>query len=390
MMQCTFFSDKHWDQLYPFTFPHQEGRMRWGAFTIDKLWKEMATHAMSSDKHANAEDVQQILTNGAVNDRWVPDWSAWNILSKLQSGQSLTCGEVVLFQPVESDTNLDSMEFDDAHLIAHPTDFFIDCGMALKSQTALIQTHWKTESWNAALHGTHTTIIGDAEQVFMAPGAQVLASTLNTEDGPIFIGPDAEIQEGCHIRGPFLLDEKSVVKMGSRVYGATSIGPQCRIGGEVSNSVLLGYSNKGHEGFLGNSVIGHWCNLGADTNTSNLKNNYGDVRLWDAASSSMRPTGLQFCGLIMGDHTKCAINTMFNTGTIVGNGCVLVGHSFVPKHVPPFSWGGDENWSEHRFERFVETASMVMERRQQSLKDEDSKRWLLEFRNSSFLRNERK
>ena len=389
-MQCTFFSDKHWNQLYPFTFPHQQGHLRWGAFTLAQLWKEIDLSASSLMEHANAQYVQQIVAHGAVNDRWVPDMAAWTALSKLKSGQSLTCGEVLLFQPLEPDGRMDSMEFSEAHLIARPTDFFIDCGKTLKSQASLIQTHWKTESWNAALHGTHTTVIGDTAQVFMAPGARVVASTLNTEDGPIFIGPNAEIQEGSHIRGPFLLDEKSVIKMGSRVYGPTAIGPHCRIGGEVSNSVLLGFSNKGHDGFLGNSVIGHWCNLGADSNTSNLKNNYSDVRLWDAASSSMQPTGLQFCGLIMGDHSKCAINTMFNTGTIVGNACVLVGHSFVPKHVPSFSWGGDEGWSEHQFERFVETATRVMERRQHAWKDEDTKRWLLEFQNSSFLRKELK
>ena len=307
-MQCTFFSDKHWNQLYPFTFPHQKGHLRWGAFTLEQLWKEIAIDVSSSQQHMNAQNVQQLMARGTVNDRWVPDLFAWAALSSLKSGQSLTSGEVVLFKPSEPDTRLDSLEYSEAHLIAHPTDFFIHCGKTLKSQTSWIQTHWKAEPWNAALHGTHTRVIGDASQVFMAPGARVIASTLNTEDGPIFIGPNAEIQEGSHIRGPFLLDEKSVVKMGSRVYGPTSIGPHCRVGGEVSNSVLLGYSNKGHDGFLGNSVIGNWCNLGADSNTSNLKNNYSDVRLWDAPSSSMQPTGLKFCGLIMGDHSKCAIN----------------------------------------------------------------------------------
>jgi UDP-N-acetylglucosamine diphosphorylase/glucosamine-1-phosphate N-acetyltransferase len=174
--------------------------------------------------------------------------------------------------------------------------------------------------------------------------------------------------------------------MGSRIYGPTVIGPHCRVGGEVSNSVFLGFSNKGHDGFLGNSVIGHWCNLGADTNTSNLKNNYSSVRLWDSASAELKATDLQFCGLIMGDHCKCAINTMFDTGTYIGSASMLTGSSFIPKHVPPFSWGGDGKWTEHRFEQFVATAKVVMERRQHLWNEDDETKWREELESSRAMR----
>jgi UDP-N-acetylglucosamine diphosphorylase/glucosamine-1-phosphate N-acetyltransferase len=387
MTQCTFFSDEHWKQLYPFSFPHQIGKMRWGAFTLEQLWIAYVGNAQLSLKHLSLSDVQQRLSLGAINDRWIPDADALLALSKLEPGQSLNCGKTVLFQSNKTAGQPTAQDFPEASLICHPTDFFLQCGRAIESQTALLQTRWDTQTWDPAVHGAHTVVIGDSNLVFMAPGARAMASTLNTENGPIFIGPNAEIQEGSHIRGPFILDEGSIVKMGSRVYGPTAIGPQCRIGGEVSNSVFLGYSNKGHDGFVGNSVIGQWCNLGADTNTSNLKNNYSSVRLWDAASSSIQTTDLQFCGLIMGDHSKCAINTMFNTGTIIGAGSVLVGSSFIPKHVPPFSWGGDGHWTEHRFDRFVETETRVMERRQRQWENGEEDRWKREFEVTSGLRS---
>ena len=189
------------------------------------------------------------------------------------------------------------------------------------------------------------------------------ASILNTKGGPLYIGKNAEVMEGCMLRGPFALGEGAQLKMGAKIYGPSAFGPECRVGGEVNNSVLLGYSNKAHDGFLGNSVLGEWCNLGADTNTSNLKNTYGPVRAWSYAEQVMVDTGSQFCGTIMGDHSKSGINTMFNTGTVVGVCANIFGGDFPPKHIPGFAWGGTNGLTTFTLEKAFATCRRVMERR---------------------------
>jgi UDP-N-acetylglucosamine diphosphorylase/glucosamine-1-phosphate N-acetyltransferase len=210
------------------------------------------------------------------------------------------------------------------------------------------------------------TVIGDQSLLFVEEGATVEASVINTKGGPVYIGRGAEVMEGCLIRGPFALGEGAQLKMGAKIYGATSVGPECRVGGEVNNSVIMGYSNKAHDGFLGNSVLGEWCNLGADTNNSNLKNTYGEVKAWSYADNAMTGTGLQFCGLIMGDHSKSGINTMFNTGTVVGVCANVFDGGFPPKHIPSFSWGGRDATA-YDFTKAVDTARRVMERRHVTL-----------------------
>jgi UDP-N-acetylglucosamine diphosphorylase/glucosamine-1-phosphate N-acetyltransferase len=190
---------------------------------------------------------------------------------------------------------------------------------------------------------------------------------LNASGGFIYIGKNAEVMEGAMIRGPFSLGEHAQIKMGAKIYGATTIGPHCRIGGEVSNSVIFGCSNKAHDGFLGNAVIGEWCNLGADSNNSNLKNNYSQVKMWNYSDESFVNTGLTFCGLMMGDHSKCSINTMFNTGTVVGVSANIFGTGFPPKFVPSFSWGGSDGFKTYRLEEAIEVASRVYERRGKKL-----------------------
>ncbi|MCR9081276.1 MAG: glucose-1-phosphate thymidylyltransferase, partial [Cyclobacteriaceae bacterium] len=209
------------------------------------------------------------------------------------------------------------------------------------------------------------------ENIFIEEGAVIRASILNAEGGPIYIGKNTEIQEGSLIRGPFALCEGSTVNMGAKLRGDTTIGPHSKVGGEVSNSVIFGYSNKGHEGFLGNSVIGEWCNLGADTNTSNLKNNYAPVKLWDYIRGGFTNTGLQFCGLMMGDHSKCGINTMFNTGTVVGVGANIFGDGFPRNFIPSFAWGGAAGFSTFQFPKFLQTAQAVMQRRKVELGEKD-------------------
>ncbi len=197
----------------------------------------------------------------------------------------------------------------------------------------------------------------------MEEGAKVEYSVLNATDGPIYLGKNAEIWEGSLIRGAFALCEKAIVKMGGKIYGATTVGPYGKVCGEISNSVIFGYSSKGHEGYLGNAVLGEWCNIGADSNNSNLKNNYAKVRLWNYESETFEQTGLQFCGLMMGDHSKTAINTMFNTGTVIGVNCNIYVPGFPRNFVPSFSWGGASGFTTYQPKMAFEAAKVMMERR---------------------------
>ena len=207
---------------------------------------------------------------------------------------------------------------------------------------------------------------GLGKDIFIEKGAKVSCSILNAESGPIYIGKNAEVMEGSIIRGPFAMGESAVLKMGAKIYGATTLGPYCKVGGEVNNSVFFGYSSKAHDGFLGNSVIGEWCNLGADTNNSNLKNNYAHVKLWNYQAERFKNTELQFCGLIMGDHSKCGINTMFNTGTIVGVSANVFGSGFPRNFIPSFNWGGAAGFSVYKLPKAFEVAEKVFGRRKLS------------------------
>ena len=223
---------------------------------------------------------------------------------------------------------------------------------------------WTAGRTSAPMHPS-TTVLGD--RFFAEPGAQALASVLNTTTGPIYLGADSEIQEGCMVRGGLALGDHAVLKMGAKIYGPTTVGPDCRVGGEVNNSVLWGRSNKGHDGFLGNAVLGEWCNIGADSNNSNLKNNYEEVKLWSYPRGGFERTGLQFCGLVLGDHSKCGINTMFNTGTVVGVSCNVFGAGFPRNFIPDFSWGGPQGLSEYTLDKALATAERVMDRRSLAL-----------------------
>jgi UDP-N-acetylglucosamine diphosphorylase/glucosamine-1-phosphate N-acetyltransferase len=211
------------------------------------------------------------------------------------------------------------------------------------------------------------------DQIFVEEGAKLNFAILNAESGPIYIGKNAEVMEGSVVRGPFAMCENSILKLSAKIYGATTLGPYCKVGGEVNNSVLMGYSSKAHDGFLGNSVLGEWCNLGADTNNSNLKNNYAEVKLWNYETGRFSPTGLQFCGLMMGDHSKCGINTMFNTGTVVGVSANIYGSGFPRNFVPSFSWGGAAGFITYRLNKVFEVAEVVMSRRKLKLEDIDKK-----------------
>ncbi len=239
-----------------------------------------------------------------------------------------------------------------------PWHLFQYAGKAIAHDFALL-----TEGRRSQALSAYNTVIGDPNLIFLEEGAIVEAAILNTLNGPIHVGKDAEVMEGCMIRGPFALGDHAQVKMGAKIYGPTVVGPESRVGGEVSNSVIAGFSNKGHDGFLGNSVLGEWCNLGAATNNSNLKNTYAPVKVWSYATESLCDTGEQFCGLFMGDHAKCSIQTMFNTGTVVGVAANVFGSGFPPKFIPSFSWGGREGLTTAQPEKMITLAQTVMERK---------------------------
>ncbi len=228
---------------------------------------------------------------------------------------------------------------------------------------------WFTKGRQSAVLSESNRLIGDAKNLFIEEGASIEGAILNVKEGPIYIGSDSEIMEGSLVRGAFALMDHAVLKMGAKVYGATTIGPYCKVGGEVGNSIFYAYSNKGHEGYVGNSLIGEWCNLGADTNTSNLKNNYGKVDTYSYVEEAIIDTDQQFMGVSMGDHSKCGINTMFNTATVIGVSCNVYGGDFLPKYIPSFSWGTASQLVPFRLDKAIEYANNMMQRRKLELGD---------------------
>jgi UDP-N-acetylglucosamine diphosphorylase/glucosamine-1-phosphate N-acetyltransferase len=253
----------------------------------------------------------------------------------------------------------ESEEFNEAlTILRHPWDIFTYNAQEIRADFKLISAIGKSHE----LNDVHTKVY-HPENIFVEEGVTIRAAVLNAESGPIYLGRNSVIQEGALIKGPFSLGEGAHINMGGKMRGDSTIGPYCKVGGEISNAVLFGYSNKAHDGFIGNTVIGEWCNLGADTNTSNLKNNYGEVALYSYPENKYKQTGKQFCGLIMGDHSKCSINTMFNTGTMVGVSANIFGGGFPPKFIPSFSWGGAQGLERYELEKSFEVAEKVMSRR---------------------------
>jgi UDP-N-acetylglucosamine diphosphorylase/glucosamine-1-phosphate N-acetyltransferase len=274
----------------------------------------------------------------------------------LEPGQKLYKDGILLAEkPGAEITEVESSTA--ASLIKRPYDLFLLAGSELERDFAIIAAN----RVSVRLHN-HNTVIG-AHPVFLEDGATVNCSILNTENGAIYIGKNAHVMEGCVIHGPFAMGEGSVLKIGTKAYNKTALGPYTVIGGEVNNIQVQGYSNKGHDGFLGNSVIGEWCNIGADSNSSNLKNNYEEVKVWNYTSGRFDKSGQQFCGLIMGDHSKCGINTMFNTGTVVGVSANVFGPGFPRQFIPDFAWGGASGFTTYKLDAASKTASLVMPRR---------------------------
>jgi len=367
-MIINLFDDGAWQSLRPLTFTRPVADLRVGILTIAEKWQKhlnaecgYATQAYLAVKYPVLEGAELFL-NGSV----CPNEALLEAVSKLKSGEALKKGTLLIAYrggPDGADpvgdllVQMRTHEYSgDLTRIAVPEDIFRNNDTELRQDFAML-TKGKT---SVKLSGTNT-FLGD--DIFAEEGAQAECSTFNSLNGPIYIGQNSQVWEGCHIRGSFALCHDSQVKMGAKIYGQTTIGPYSRVGGEINNAVIWGYSSKGHEGYLGNSVLGQWCNIGADSNNSNLKNNYADVKLWDYETEAFRETGLQFCGLIMADHAKCGINTMFNTGTVAGVSANVFGAGFPRNFIPDFAWGGPQGFDVYKLDKMFETAEKVYERR---------------------------
>lgn len=370
MQNYILFDDSAWENLLPLTFTRPVCEIRIGILTIREKWeKYLGTDFsfLTQDYLSEKYPFQTGAGNTYVNGSLMPDKPLVEAVKNLLPGDCLKQNEVLiafnLVQPqkeVPEDTACfkNIVEYTGPIIkIDYPWQIFLKNGEALQADFELLTSEKKS----APLSDTNR--VAGAENIFLEAGAKVEFSIINATTGPVYIGKDAEIMEGSIIRGPFAIGDHSTLKMGAKIYGPTTIGPHSKVGGEVNNSVIFGYSSKAHDGFLGNSVLGEWCNLGADTNNSNLKNNYEKVKIWSYVDERFVSTGLQFCGLIMGDHSKSGINTMFNTGTVVGVSANIFGDGFPRNFIPSFSWGGAQGYMVYKPENAFKTAALVYDRR---------------------------
>lgn len=361
--------------LLPFTFTRPVSEMRVGILTIREKWEKRLgakaswhTEPYLATKFPSTPTADDLLVNGAV----CPDDSLVDAVRGLGKNESLVSGDSLLAARVgtASAENLQKAKANAYNgpvtVIRHSWDIFTRNAEQIRSDFKLV-----TAGRTSREPGDKHTIVYGAENIFIEENVSIRAAILNAENGPIYLGKNSTVQEGGLIKGAFALCEDSLLNVGCKMRGDSTVGPMCKVGGEVSNSVLFGYSSKLHDGFLGNSVIGEWCNLGADTNTSNMKNNYDLVKIWNFATGHFTDTGLQFCGLMMGDHGKCGINTMFNTGTVVGVSANIFGSGYPRQYIPSFSWGGAGGFHVFQLERALETAERAMARRNIKLTEAD-------------------
>ncbi|OMQ10042.1 GlmU family protein [[Flexibacter] sp. ATCC 35103] len=353
--------------LLPFTFTRPVADILIGIMTIRQKWETRlgSTITTITEDYLSAKfPMVEMEENVMINAAYLPNDTLAELVSDLKENQAIFKGDdVIAFFTNENQEEVDFDSYEiiqyngDALTVEHTWDIFSKNDAAIREDFIYLTEDRKSQPIPKSVN------VIASENIFIEEGAKLEFVTLNASNGPIYIGKNAEIMEGTVIRGPFALCENAQVKLNAKVYGATTVGPGSRIGGEVKNSVLFANSNKGHDGFLGDSVLGEWCNIGADSNNSNLKNNYEEVKLWSYETEGFAKTGLQFCGLMMGDHSKCGINTMFNTGTVVGVSANIFGSGFPRNFVPSFSWGGAAGFTTYVTKKAFETAKLVMGRR---------------------------
>ncbi|MCX6273438.1 MAG: GlmU family protein [Bacteroidetes bacterium] len=376
-MNFILFDDARRNDLLPLTFLRPVCDIRVGILTIREKWERYLqsptsslTEPYLSKKYPIVTEENNVLINGAI----IPNDELVARIMKIQPGQVFIKDEVLVAYHItaeELDKNPKSADMEEIELdipimkITFPWDIFSMNDVLILLDYSLLTKGRKSHPLSSTNH------VRGSENIFIEEGAIVEFSTINALNGPVYIGKNAEIMEGCLIRGPFAMLDQAVLKMGTKIYGATTIGPFCKVAGEINNSVFFAYSNKAHDGYLGNSVIAEWCNLGAATNNSNLKNTYDPVRVWNYTDHTFVNTGLQFCGLIMGDHSKTAIGTMFNTGTVVGISSNIFGAGFPRSFVPSFSWGGAGGFQTYDLVKAIKVAGRVMKRRNIDISPED-------------------
>ncbi len=364
-MAIILFDGEERIDLLPLTYTRPISELRIGILTITEKWRKyfqseigFLTVDYLQAKYPYLEGENQTFIRGNV----CPNPELFTAIQNLGLGDGIyQADKLIVFKGNKAQFLSHTIAADnytvDLLMVNNPWDIFSKNGEAIQCDFDLI-----TDGRTSQFLSNTNTVLGP-ENVFVEEGATVECAIINATNGPVYIGKDAEIMEGSLVRGPLALCEHATLKLGTKIYGPTTVGPHSKVGGEVNNSVIQGFSNKGHDGFLGNSVIGEWCNIGADSNNSNLKNNYAEVRLWSYRDERYVPTGLQFCGLIMGDHSKCGINTMFNTGTVVGVNSNIYGAGFPRNFVPSFAWGSAAGMKEYKTNKAYEVAEVVMKRR---------------------------
>ena len=354
--------------LLPITYTRPVGDIRVGISTMAERWQAFlpGSYAWGSADYLRelfpapeCVDADTLFVAGNV----VATAEIAAAVAALAPGQRLVAGEVEIAYRGENPTA--TVNFPGEVLsLQHVYDIF-----TLNDRVLRLDFDRITAGRASAPIDPSNTILGDRSQLFIEEGATVECATINLRQGPVYVGRDAIIMEGCNLRGPIALCQHAQVNMGARIYGATTLGPHCKVGGELNNVVMLGFSNKAHDGFLGNAVIGQWCNLGGGTTASNLKNDYTEVKLWNYPAGRFLRTGLQFCGLIMGDHSKSAINTSFNTATVIGVGCNIISEGMPRVFIPSFTKGGSAGFDNVNLNEFFAVAQRVMARRDQQLTD---------------------
>lgn len=379
-MNYILFDDNSRIDLLPFTFTRPICEIRAGILTLREKWEKLLgiststyTERYLSEKFPLKIEKDNIFLNGSI----CPDPKLAAEIKKLKTGQKLVNGNTILAMRISGDHFKDEIDKNTVFFNTYTPDlkyhnnylkirYIYDI---FKLNDELIKSDFEllSRKKNSAGLSSTNTILGD--DIFVEEGAKAECAVFNTRSGPVYLGKNSEVMEGSVIRGPFALCEGSTLKMSAKIYGATTIGPHSKVGGEINNSVIFGYSNKAHDGFLGNSVIGEWCNIGADSNNSNLKNNYAEVKLWSYRTQSFVNTALTFCGLFMADHSKCGINTMFNTGTVVGVSANIFGAGFPRNYIPSFSWGGAAGFTTFSLRKAFEVAEKMMERRGKKMDD---------------------
>ncbi|THV62599.1 putative sugar nucleotidyl transferase [Chryseobacterium candidae] len=375
-MQLVFSDAQYWEDFLPLTFTRPVAAMRCGILTFSERWQKILentevsyfTEMYLQEKFKSPEEKESLF----LVPNFLPTEIVIQQIKDLKQGEALVYEDELIAAKINmrgfSLNQIEKMTDikEDLVFFKRPKDLFTYNHHAIDFDFDLL-TKGRTSQELSSTNG----FLGDKKDLFIEEGAEIEFSTLNTKTGKIYIGKNTEVMEGCHLRGPIALCDDSKLNLGAKIYGATTIGPHCKVGGEVNNIIIFGYSSKGHEGFVGNSVIGEWCNFGADTNSSNMKNNYGNVKFWNYRTKTFEDTGLQFAGLIVGDHSKTAINTQLNTGTVIGVASNIFKPGFPPNLVENFSWGGLKDDERFKLDKVYEVAERAMARRKVALTEED-------------------